>query len=86
MCCVCFENFDGLTLIEYIEDSYRRYNTNINVRDDIEDWQSAVHDKFTANKVDAILAKVVSVPLHLILRNIGTVPDPEILSFFIKKE
>ena len=56
-----FENFDGLTLIEYIEDSYRRYNTNINVRDDIEDWQSAVHDKFTANKVDAILAKVVSV-------------------------
>ena len=56
-----FENFDGLTLIEYIEDSYRRYNTNINVRDDIEDWQSAVHDKFTANKVDAILGKVVSV-------------------------
>lgn len=56
-----FENFDGLTLIEYIEDSYRRYNTNINVRDDIEDWQSSVHDKFTANKVDAILAKVVSV-------------------------
>lgn len=56
-----FENFDGLTLIQYIEDSYRRYNTNINVRDDIEDWQSAVHDKFTANKVDAILAKVVSV-------------------------
>ncbi len=58
---LAFENFDNLTLIEYIEDSYRRYNTNINVRDDIEDWQSAVHDKFTANKVDAILAKVVSV-------------------------
>lgn len=56
-----FENFDGLTLVQYIEDSYRRYNTNINVRDDIEDWQSVVHDKFTANKVDAILAKVVSV-------------------------
>lgn len=56
-----FENFDGLTLIEYIEDSYRRYNTNINIREDIEDWQSIVHDKFTANKVDAILAKVVSV-------------------------
>lgn len=56
-----FENFDGLTLLQYIEDSYRRYNTNINVRDDIEDWQSAVHDKFTANKVDAILSKVVSV-------------------------
>lgn len=56
-----FENFDGITLLQYIEDSYRRYNTNINVRDDIEDWQSAVHDKFTANKVDAILSKVVAV-------------------------
>lgn len=56
-----FANFDGLTLLQYIEDSYRRYNTNINVRDDIEDWQSAVHDKFTANKTDAILARVVSV-------------------------
>lgn len=56
-----FANFDNITLIDYIEESYRRYNTNINVRDDIEDWQSAVHDKFTANKVDAILAKVVSV-------------------------
>ena len=56
-----FENFDGLNLISYIEESYRRYNTNVNLRDDIEDWQSAVHDKFTANKVDAILGKVVSV-------------------------
>lgn len=56
-----FENFDGLNLIQYIEDSYRRYNTNINVRDDIDDWQSAVHDKFTANKVDTILGKIVSV-------------------------
>ncbi len=58
---MAFQNFDGLTLIQYIEDSYRRYNTNVNERDDIEDWQSAVHDKFTANKVDAILARVVSV-------------------------
>jgi len=56
-----YENFDGLDLISYIEESYKRYNTNYNVRDDIEDWQSVVHDKFTANKVDAILAKVVSV-------------------------
>lgn len=56
-----FENFDGLTLVEFIEDSYRRYHTNVNVRDDIEDWQSVVHDKFTATKVDAILGKVVAV-------------------------
>jgi len=56
-----FENFDGLNLVQYIEESYRRYNSNVNIRDDIEDWQSVVRDKFTANKVDAILAKVVSV-------------------------
>lgn len=56
-----FENFDGMSLIPYIEDSYQRYNTNVNVRDDIEDWQSIVHDGFTRNKVNAILAKVVSV-------------------------
>lgn len=56
-----FENFDGLNLIQYIEDSYRRYNTNVDVRENIEDWQSSVHDPFTRNKVNAILGKVVSV-------------------------
>lgn len=56
-----FENFDGSTLIEYIEDSYRRYNTNVDMRDDMEDWQSSIHDPFTRNKVNAILGKVVSV-------------------------
>ncbi|MCK9371300.1 head-tail connector protein [Candidatus Dojkabacteria bacterium] len=56
-----FANFDGMSLIPYIEDSYQRYNTNVNIRDDIEDWQSIVHDGFTRNKVNAILAKVISV-------------------------
>lgn len=54
-------NFDGLTLIEYIEDSYRRYTTNVDIRDDIEDWQATVHDPFTRNKVNAMLGKVVAV-------------------------
>lgn len=54
-------NFDGLDLTRYIEDSYRRYTTNIDVRPDIEDWQSIVHDQVTRNKVNAVLSKIVAV-------------------------
>lgn len=53
-------NFDGINLVRYIEDSYRRYTTNVDVRDDIEDWQATIHDQFTRNKVNAILAKIVA--------------------------
>lgn len=56
-----FEYFDGDNLIDYIDDSVRRYNTNVDERDNIEDWQARIHDKFTRNKVLAILGKVVSV-------------------------
>lgn len=56
-----FENFDGLSLSEYIDDSVHRYTTNINERDNIEDWQSRVHDQFTRNKVMAIVGKVAQV-------------------------
>ncbi len=56
-----YENFDGLNLIQYIEDSYRRTTTNVDVREDIEEWQSTIHDPFTRNKVNAILGKMVSV-------------------------
>jgi hypothetical protein len=56
-----FEYFDGINLIEYIEDSVRRFVTNVDERDDIEDWQARVHDPFTRNKVLAILGKVVRV-------------------------
>lgn len=56
-----FQYFDGLNLIEYIEDSVRRFTTNVDERDDIEDWQARVHDPFTRNKVLAILGKVVQV-------------------------
>ena len=56
-----FNNFDGLNLIEYINDSFRRTTTNLDIRDGIEDWQSVIHDPFTRNKVTAILGKVMSV-------------------------
>ncbi|NHZ84538.1 MAG: hypothetical protein GWP19_01485 [Planctomycetia bacterium] len=56
-----FQNFDGESLIEYINDSVRRYITNVDFREDLEDWQARVHDPFTRNKVTAILGKVVRV-------------------------
>ncbi len=56
-----FEFFDGRTLIEYINDSTRRFVTNIFEREGLEDWQARVHDPFTRNKVLAILGKVVDV-------------------------
>lgn len=54
-------NFDGLSLIDYINDSARRFITNVDMRDDIEDWQARVNDKFTHNKVIAFLSKIVQV-------------------------
>lgn len=56
-----FENFDGQNLIEYIDDSVHRYTTNIDERENIEDWQARVHDQFTRNKVMAIVGKVAQV-------------------------
>lgn len=56
-----FEYFDGDTLIDYINDSVRRFTTNVDEREDIEDWQARIHDPFTRNKVLAILSKVVRV-------------------------
>lgn len=56
-----WQNFDGQNLIEYINDSARRFITNVDLRDDIEDWQARVHDKFTHNKVIAFLSKMVQV-------------------------
>jgi hypothetical protein len=56
-----WENFDGLNLIDYINESVRRFITNVDLRSDIEDWQSRVHDPFTRNKTLAVLSKVVQV-------------------------
>lgn len=56
-----FAFFDNRGIIDYIEDSVRRFTTNTDSRDGIEDWQARVHDPFTRNKVLAVLGKVVSV-------------------------
>jgi len=56
-----FEFFDGLNIIEYIEDSVRRFFTNIDERDNIESWQAGVSTQFTRNKVLAILGKVMAI-------------------------
>ncbi len=56
-----YEYFDGRTLIEYINDSVRRFITNIFEREGMEDWQARVHDPFTRNKVLAVLGKIVEV-------------------------
>lgn len=56
-----FEYFDNQTLIEYINDSVRRFVTNVDIRENIEDWQAIVHNPFTRNKVLAILSKVMRV-------------------------
>lgn len=53
--------FDGSNLIDYINDSVRRFVTNIDAREGIEDWQAIVHDPFTRNKVKAVLGKIFSV-------------------------
>ena len=56
-----FQYFDGLNLIDYIDDSVVRFNTNVDEREGIEDWQAGVNDPFTRNKVLAILGKVMEV-------------------------
>ena len=56
-----FEYFDGINLTDYIEDSVRRFTTNVDNRENIEDWQARINTQMTRNKVLAILGKVVSV-------------------------
>lgn len=56
-----YEYLDKRNIIEYIEDSVRRFTTNIDEREDIEDWQARVHDQITRSKVLAVLGKVVSI-------------------------
>lgn len=56
-----FVNFDGDTLLNYIEDSVHRFTTNVDNREDIEDWQARVNTQFTRNKTIAVLGKLVQV-------------------------
>ncbi len=50
--------FDDNNLIDKIDESVKRFITNKDEREDIEDWQARVFDPFTRNKVIAILGKV----------------------------
>lgn len=52
--------FDGMTLKQYVEESFRRYNTSEDIREDIEDWQSIVHDPMTRNKQNAIISRIIT--------------------------
>jgi len=54
-----YQYFDGKTLLEYIDNNVKRFTTNEFWRDDIEDWQSNLHQPFTRNKILSVLSKVV---------------------------
>lgn len=54
-----YQFLDGNNIIDYIEESVLRFITNVDIRDDIEDWQARVHDPFTRNKILAVLGKVI---------------------------
>lgn len=54
-----FAYFDGMNLITYIEDSTERFNTNLYLREGMEDWQSGFNDGFTRNKVLSMVGKLV---------------------------
>jgi len=54
-----YQYFDGIDLISYINDSVKRFTTNVDERDGIEDWQARVFDPFTRTRVLAVLSKVV---------------------------
>ncbi len=54
-----FTYFDGQTLVTMIEDSVERFNTNLYLRDGMEDWQSGFNDGFTRSKVLAMVGKLV---------------------------
>lgn len=53
-----FAYFDGMNLREYIEDSVERFNTNLYLREGMEDWQSGFNDGFTRNKVLSMSGKM----------------------------
>lgn len=54
-----FAYFDGMNLVTYIEDSVERFNTNLFLRDEMEDWQSGFNDGFTRNKVLSMVGKLI---------------------------
>jgi hypothetical protein len=55
-----FAYFDNMDLVTYIEDSVERFNTNLYLREGMEDWQSGFNDGFTRNKVLSIVGKLIA--------------------------
>jgi len=54
-----FAYFDGMTLLEMIEDSVERTSSNLYLRDGMEDWQSGFDSGFIRTKVLTIVGKIV---------------------------
>lgn len=54
-----FSYFDGMDLISYIEDSTERFNTNLYIREGMEDWQAGFNNGFTRSKVLGIVGKLI---------------------------
>lgn len=54
-----FAYFDGMNLITMIEDSTERFNTNLYLRDGMEDWQAGFNDGFIRSKVLTVVGKLV---------------------------
>lgn len=53
-----FSYFDGMNIVTYVEDSVERFNTNLYLREGMEDWQSGFNDGFTRAKVLAMVGKL----------------------------
>jgi len=66
-----FAYFDYRDLTTYIDDCVVRFVTNIDERDDIEDWQARVNQPFSRNKVLAILGKIVDALPQIEVTNRG---------------
>lgn len=54
-----FSYFDGVNLVSMIEDSVERVNTNLYLRDGMDDWQAGFNDGFIRTKVLSIVGKLV---------------------------
>lgn len=54
-----FTYFDGMNLVTYTEDSVERFNTNLYLREGMEDWQAGFNDGFSRNKVLAMVGKLI---------------------------
>lgn len=54
-----FAYFDGMTLTEMVEDSVERFNTNLYLREGMEDWQAGFNDGFIRTKVLSVVGKIV---------------------------